>query len=81
MFLKELINEELLGLAWECIPEEAKEEGIAGEEKEDTSRKKGLAEAFAELSKMSENINFNTKRFSLIMKKERVSKLLLQLNQ
>lgn len=67
-----LTNEELLELEQECIAEEkARTKETTGEEKEPPRKftVKGLAEAFADLSKFFkkfENMDPNTERFSLI---------------
>ena len=69
---EELTNKELLDLEQECIGEEEAREKETAEEKEKTPQKstvKGLEEAYANLNKllkMFENMDANTKRFSVI---------------
>jgi len=71
---EELTDKELLELEQQCIAEEEPREKETAEEEneEEPQRKftvKGLAEAFADLNKLLkkfENMDPNTKRFSLI---------------
>jgi len=69
---EEFTIEELLELEEQCIAEEPREKETAGEEKDEESQRKltvkGLAEAFEDLNKLlkkSENMDPNTKGFSL----------------